>query len=638
MTLDIKIGCISLLLLWCFIDTKAQNNRIRTNIIPEPAQVEKQAGEFVFNEQTIIAADDISEPAVNFLRNYLVSSRKFSNNLIAASATSALLKSKHNSILLTAKGAEGLPDEGYRLEITPQGIVIIGKKAGLFYGVQSLIQLLPVDGANNLKVPCMIIADYPRFSYRGLMLDVSRHFFTVVQVKDLLDMMAHYKLNRFHWHLTDDQGWRIEIKSLPRLTQIGAFRVPRNGDFGDMDTPRPGEPATDGGFYTQEEIKDVIRYAAERNIQVLPEIDVPGHSMAAIAAYPYLSCTQDTSIKVNPGSSFAKWFPDGKYEMYVDNTLNSASEETYVFLDKVFTEVAALFPYEYIHVGGDECFKGFWEKDDKVQAFMKKMNIGNTHELQGYFIGRVNKIITAKNKKLIGWDEILEGGLNDQVAVMNRFGEKGAIAQLKKKLNIILAPSKNGLYFDYAQSRSDMEPINHGGFSPIWKAYEYKAEYEGLSDEDKKYIMGVSGCVWTENIPSISKLQYMIFPRMFALAETAWTAEKNKDYKAFSETALASHLQKLDKEGYNYRVPTPFVYTDTTLVGNRFSFDLKIPIPGAKIYYTVNNRLPGDADHEYNGPVTFDIPKGKKRVLKLIVISASGRRSVVTSITMDNSI
>lgn len=632
MRLDIKIAWMSILLLLCFIGTKAQDANARTSIIPEPVQVEKQSGEFVLNERTTIIADDIAEPAVKFLRNYLLSSRKFSNKLMVGSAASL----KNNSIQLTSKGAEGLPDEGYKLKISPNGIVIIGKKAGLFYGIQSLIQLFP-SGTGTLKIPCIAITDYPRFSYRGLMLDVSRHFFTVAQIKDLLDMMSHYKLNRFHWHLTDDQGWRIEIKSLPRLTQVGAFRVSRLGDFGAMEEPKPGEKATDGGFYTQDEVKDIIRYAAERNIQVLPEIDVPGHSMAAIAAYPHLSCTQDTSIKVNPGSSFAKWFPDGKYEMYIDNTLNPASEDTYIFLDKVFTEVAALFPYEYIHIGGDECFKGFWEKDAKIQAFMKKMNIGNTHELQSYFIARLNKIISAKNKKLIGWDEILEGGLNDQIAVMNRFGEKGAIAQTKKKLNIILAPSKNGLYFDYAQSRSEMEPINHGGFSPIWKAYEYNPEYEGMTDEDKKYIMGISGCIWTEHIPSISKLQYMIFPRMFALAETAWTPEKNKDYKAFSEVALPRHLKKLDKEGYNYRVPTPFVYIDTTLVGNRFSFDLKAPIPGAKIYYTVNSRFPGDADHEYKVPVTFDIPKGKKKVLKLVTISASGRRSVVTTITMDNS-
>ncbi|SMC40456.1 beta-N-acetylhexosaminidase [Pedobacter africanus] len=624
----LKVKALFLVFLFCVMGAKAQDAGLRSSIIPAPAKVEKLEGEFVFNDQTGITADDMqAEPIARFFKAY-VSDRSKPGSV----------QSKRNRIRFTSKGADGLPDEGYKLNITPEGIMITGKKAGLFYGMQSLIQLFPVQASDNVKLPCMNITDYPRFAYRGLMLDVSRHFFTVAQVKDLLDIMAHYKLNRFHWHLTDDQGWRIEIKSLPKLTQIGAFRVPRNGDFGAMEAPRPGEKATDGGFYTQEEIKDVVRYAAERNIQVMPEIDVPGHSMAAIAAYPHLSCTQDTSIKVNPGSSFAKWFPDGKYEMYTDNTLNPASEATYVFLDKVFTEVAALFPYEYIHIGGDECFKGFWEKDAGVQAFMKKMNIGSTHELQGYFITRLNKIILSKKKKLIGWDEILEGGLNEQVAIMNRFGEKGAVAQLKKGLNIVLAPGNNGLYFDYAQSRSDMEPINHGGFSPVWKAYGYNPEYGGLNDDDKKHIMGVSGCVWTEHIPSVSKLQYMVFPRMFALAETAWSQEYNKDYKVFAETALPKHLGKLDKSGYNYRVPTPFAYTDTTMTGKHFYFDLKVPMAGAKIYYTLNNRLPGDADHEYREPVSFDVPEGKKRVLKIIVISPSGRRSVVTSITLDNSI
>lgn len=610
-----------------FAAAKAQGTGSRRAIIPAPAVLEKHKGDFVFNDHTVITADDMqAEPIVRFFKTYL-----------SARSNSGRVQSKRNSIRFTSKGADGLPDEGYKLSITPAAIVVTGKKAGLFYGMQSLIQLFPAETTGKTKLPCMNITDYPRFAYRGLMLDVSRHFFTVGQVKDLLNMMAHYKLNRFHWHLTDDQGWRIEIKSLPRLTQLGAFRVPRTGDFGAMEPPKPGEKATDGGFYTQKEIREVIAYAAERNIQVMPEIDVPGHSMAAIAAYPELCCTRDTSIKVSPGSSFAKWFPDGKYEMYTDNTLNPANEGTYVFLDKVFTEVAALFPYEYIHIGGDECFKGFWEKDAGVQAFMKKMNIGSTHELQGYFISRLNKIIRSKNKKLIGWDEILQGGLNEDVAVMNRFGEQGAMAQLKKKLNIILAPGNNGLYFDYAQSRSDMEPINHGGFSPAWKAYGYNPEYEGLTAADKKYIMGVSGCIWTEHIPSVSKLQYMIFPRMFALAETAWSQENNKDYKDFAETVLPKHLGKLDKAGYNYRVPTPFTYTDTTLTGSHFSFDLKVPLPGAKIYYTLSNRQPGDADHEYQGPVSFDIPEGKKRVLKIIVISPRGRRSVVTSITLDNS-
>ncbi|MBB6235894.1 hexosaminidase [Pedobacter sp. AK013] len=633
----IKATCM-FILLFNFALTKAQETGHRSAIIPAPVTFEKHAGEFVFNEQTIITADATGQPLLVFFKAYLSGLSKFLGGHSVKRMLPQTVKNKPNSILFTSKGAEHLPDEGYKLSITPQAIVVTGKKAGLFYGMQSLIQLFPVETTGGLRLPCQSISDYPRFAYRGLMLDVSRHFFTVAQVKDLLDIMAHYKLNRFHWHLTDDQGWRIEIKSLPKLTQVGAFRVPRIGDFGAMDPPKPGEKATDGGFYTQNEIREIIRYAAERNIQVMPEIDVPGHSMAAIAAYPELSCTQDTSIKVNPGSSFAKWFPDGKYEMYIDNTLNPTNEATYVFLDKVFTEVASLFPYEYIHIGGDECFKGFWEKDAGIQAFMKKMNIGTTHELQGYFISRLNKIISSKNKKLIGWDEILEGGLNDQVAIMNRFGEKGAIAQLKKKLNIVLAPGNNGLYFDYAQSRSDMESINHGGFSPVWKAYEYNPEYETLTAEDKKHIMGVSGCVWTEHIPSVSKLQYMIFPRMFALAETAWSQESNKDYKGFAETTLPKHLEKLDKAGYNYRVPTPFAYTDTTLVGKKFYFDLKVPMAGAKIYYTLSNRLPGDADHEYRGPISLDVPEGKKRVLKIVVVSPSGRRSVVTNITLDNSI
>lgn len=620
----------------CIAFAEAQTKDVNPGIIPAPVKIMKLSGEFELNQLTKIVADNPEEHAVVFLKNYLQQSKNLTNKIVSAKAELLSSGNPLNNITITNRGAEAIPAEGYKLTITPSGIRLIGKDAGLFYGIQTLIQLIPVTEAVSMKIPCLSIEDHPRFAYRGMMLDVSRHFFTVEQVKSILNLMAHYKLNRFHWHLTDDQGWRIEIKSLPKLTQVGAYRVPRLGDFGAMEPPKPGEKATDGGFYTQEEIKDVVKYAAERSIQILPEIDVPGHSMAAIASYPYLSVTQDTSIKVSPGSSFAKWFKGGGYEMYIDNTLNPTSERTYEFLDKVFTEVAALFPYEYIHIGGDECFKGFWEKDTGVKTFMKKNNIKDTHELQSYFIARLNKIIQSKNKKLIGWDEILEGGLNENVAVMNRFGEKGAIQQAQRKLNIVMAPGNNGLYFDYAQSRSDMEPINHGGFSPLWQAYEYDPHYKELTEEDKKYILGVQGCVWTEHIPSMSKLQYMIFPRLFALAETGWAKPANKDYENFAENILSKHLEKLDKGGYNYRVPTPFTYTDTTMIGDKFTFDFKTPLPGAKIYYTVNNRLPGDADHEYNGPITFTIPSDKKKVLKLIVISPAGRRSVVTTITMHN--
>jgi len=605
------------------------------HIIPAPLSVQEGKGQFTINAATTIIADEDSKSTVAFFTTWLKQNRIPALNPVF---TRQAVTNRANVILITTLGAEHLPAEGYTLSVTPRCIKLTGKGAGLFYGIQTLIQLFPEMDRGTIVLPGVTIEDHPRYGYRGLMLDVSRHFFTVQQVKNLLDLMASYKLNRFHWHLTDDQGWRLEIKSYPKLTSIGAWRVKRVGDFGgNMPPPQTGEPATDGGFYTQENVKDILRYAAERHIQVMPEIDVPGHSMAIVAAYPELSVTKNVATRVNPGSSFAKWFPDGHYEMYEDNTLNPTDEKVYSFLDKVFTEVAALFPYEYIHVGGDECFKGYWEKDSSVLAFMQQNKITTTHELQGYFMKRLNTIVRAKHKKMIGWDEMLEGGLNESVAVMNRFGEKRAKEQLQKKLPIIMAPGGHGLYFDYAQSASEMEPINHGGNSPWWKAYNFNPDYPGtLSDTDRPYIMGVEACIWTEHIPSVAKLQYMLLPRMLALAETGWATQENKVETRFTKEVLPFHLQRFDKAGINYRVPTIYKEIDSTIKGDSFRLEIQPPFPGARIFYTVNNRQPGEADHEYTGPVTIPVLPQKKIILKTIVITPAGRRSVVTKTVLEN--
>lgn len=602
-------------------------------IIPAPASVQHTKGNFIFSQNTVIQTDVQDVKVLKFLTDYLLSNWSFRNKIVTGKKTVGAAQ----ILIITDKDAEKLTDESYRLAISPNQIKLTGKGAGLFYGIQTLIQLFPNQRRGTAILPCVTITDQPRYAYRGMMLDVSRHFFTVAQVKDVLNLMAAYKLNRFHWHLTDDQGWRIEIKSYPKLTAVGAWRVPRISDFGAIDPPQPGEAATDGGFYTQADIKEIVQYAAERHIQILPEIDIPGHCMAVVAAYPELSVTKNPDTKVNPGSSFAKWFPGGGFEMYTDNTLNPADEKVYQFLDRVFGEIAQLFPYGYIHIGGDECFKGFWEKDAGVKAFMQKMNIKNGHDLQTYFTARVNQIILSKHKKMIGWDEIMNDSLNTSTTIMNRFGEKGAITQIKKGLNIILAPGNNGLYFDYAQSHSDMEPTSHGGYAPAWYGYNFDPAYASISQADQQHILGVESCVWTEHISSVAKLQYMILPRMLALAETGWASQSNKSYQRFAEKALPQHLERFDRLGYTYRVPTVFNYTDTTLTGDKFQFDLKPPVPGAKIYCTLDNRIPGDADREFSGKLTITVPANKKYILKTIVVTPAGRRSVVTRTVMDNT-
>ncbi|MCD8538991.1 MAG: beta-N-acetylhexosaminidase, partial [Leadbetterella sp.] len=337
-------------------------------------------------------------------------------------------KGKNPAVVFQLVPDEKLGKEGYVLDVKESGISLTANTpAGIFNGIQSLRQLLPASLENRqtaftgtISVPQCRITDYPRYQWRGLMLDVSRHFFTAEEVKDFIDRMSQYKFNVFHWHLTDDEGWRIEIKSLPRLTEVGAWRVERHGRFGDTRPyPEEGEKATYGGFYTQEQIRDIIKFAADRNITIVPEIDLPGHSMAILAAYPELSTRKEPKF-VNPGSKFAEWYGSHEFKMLIENTLNPADENVYAFVDKVMTEVAGLFPGEYIHMGGDECYHGYWAEDAGVQAFMKKNNLKDTKELQAYFVRRVNDIISSKGKKMIGWDEILDGGgLPKSTAVMS---------------------------------------------------------------------------------------------------------------------------------------------------------------------------------------------------------------------------
>jgi len=318
-----QIPCIALMFLYSlFCQAQSQVPAI----VPTPASVKMSKGSFIFSAQTVIRADAAERKTADFFTKYLLNTWKFKTIVVSSNAKSV---TRQPAVYITTKGSEQLPADGYTLSITPAAITLVGKDAGLFYGIQTLIQLFPVNTQGAAVLPCLNITDQPRFAYRGLMLDVSRHFFTVAQIKDLLDLMAYYKLNRFHWHLTDDQGWRLEIKSYPKLTKIGAWRVPRIEFSGNTLPPQPGEKATDGGFYTQQQVKDIIRYAAERHIEIVPEIDVPGHSMAAIASYPELCVTQNPGIKVNPGSSFAKWFSQGGFEMYVDNTLNPTDEHVF---------------------------------------------------------------------------------------------------------------------------------------------------------------------------------------------------------------------------------------------------------------------------------------------------------------------
>ena len=597
---------------------QAQSTDPNMGIIPAPVSVQKQAGNFLLSQETIIQADTITNKAVRFLADYLQNKYSYNNKLQANTGAAG-----SNTIILTSTGTENLPAEGYRLTIAPNQVTIAGKGAGLFYGIQTLIQLLPLERSATAKLPCARIEDYPRFGYRGMHLDVSRHFFSVEFVKRYLDLMAAYKLNTFHWHLTDDQGWRIEIKKYPRLTQVGSQRAESLiGNYHDR-MPQQFDNTPYGGYYTQDQIREVIQYAASKYITIIPEIEMPGHAMAALAAYPELSCDANLEYKVS-----------GTWGVF--NNIFCPTEKTFTFLQDVLSEVIDLFPSKYIHIGGDEAPKAVWKSSPEAQAIIKRLKLKYEHGLQSYFIQRMEKYVNSKGRSIIGWDEILEGGLAPNATVMSWRGEAGGIAAAKQNHNVIMTPSSSGLYFDHAQARSDLEPLSIGGFTPLLKTYQYNPTPAALTPAQNKYILGVQANMWTEYIATEKKAEYMLLPRLLALAEVAWTPLANKNFTDFSETRIPRHLAWFDKNNFNYRVPVAIGAKDTSYNAAQLTVNLKAPVEGATIYYTIDGYTPSETDLVYTKPFTLNIPAENYRELKTIVISPTGKRSLVTSTTVYN--
>ncbi|WDF57085.1 family 20 glycosylhydrolase [Mucilaginibacter sp. KACC 22063] len=588
------------------------------SIIPAPVKLTKSAGSFVLSQQTRILADTLNNKAVVFFTDLLKNKWNLQNQLSLNTGTTGA-----NIIVLTSTGTEGLPAEGYRLTITPQQVIVAGKGAGLFYGIQTLMQLLPLEKAGSVNLPCLTIEDYPRFGYRGMHLDVSRHFFSVEMVKKYIDLMAAYKLNTFHWHLTDDQGWRIEIKKYPKLTQVGSQRAQTViGNFHDR-VPQQYDNTPHGGFYTQDEVRDVVRYAAERYITIVPEIEMPGHATAALAAYPEYSCDPDKQYQVAQTWGVFK-------DIYCP------TDKTFAFLEDVLTEVMELFPSKFIHIGGDEVPKDAWQKSAFCQSLIKRLHLKNEHGLQSYFIQRIEKFVNSKGRNIIGWDEILEGGLAPNATVMSWRGEAGGIEAAKQHHNVIMTPGSGGLYFDHAQGKSDKEPVGIGNYAPLSKTYSYNPTPAALSADEQKYIIGVQANMWTEYIATDSKLEYMLLPRMLALAEVAWSPLANKNFTDFSATRLPKHLAAIDKSGTNYRVPTAIGAPDSIMVGTALNVNMKSPVAGAKVYYTIDDYTPRETDLLYEHPFTLNVPVGNYRQLQTIVITPAGHRSVTTKGTIYN--
>jgi len=504
------------------------------NIIPKPTQMLVAKGEWTLGAKTKIGA-----PADT---KWTKVAEILSAQISKASGYSLKTVKGNGDITFKVSSDATLGEEGYRLLVTPKGVTIQAQTAkGAFYGVQSLLQLLPVEVfspavVSNVKwtVPYVTIKDVPRYQYRGLMLDVCRHFMPLEFVKKYIDLIALHKQNQFHWHLTDDQGWRIEIKKYPELTAIGSKRKETmKGAY--KDQKYDGTPY--GGFYTQEEIKEVLRYAEERFINVIPEIEMPGHALAALTAYPKLGNNPDKIYQVG-----TKWG--------VFDDVFMPREETLTFLEDVLTEVIDLFPSKYIHIGGDECPKIQWKESRFAQDLIKKENLKDEHGLQSYVIKRIDKFITAKGRRMIGWDEILEGGLSPNATVMSWRGTEGGITAAKELHDVVMTPG-DFVYLDHYQADEKSQPIAFPSFTNLAETYSYDPTPKELSAEEAKHILGVQGNVWTEYMKTPAYVEYMVFPRAIAIAETGWTPADKKDFADFSKR-LEIHKKRLDYLGVNY--------------------------------------------------------------------------------------
>jgi hexosaminidase len=523
------------------------------HIIPQPVSITqpKIAASFNITPATVLVLQASGlENTANFFNDYLDRFYHFKLKIEKNNSSKNVIRLNYERMNKPIAGA-------YYLSVGNNGVYVAGdNEAGAFYGIQTLIQLLPVSveqtqsSASKLSIPHVSVTDYPRFGYRGLMLDVGRHFFPVDFIKTYIDFIAMHKMNNFHWHLTDDQGWRIEIKKYPRLTEIGAWR---NGTIIGHYPGTGSDNTRHGGFYTQEQVKEVIAYAKKRYVTVIPEIEMPGHASAAIAAYPWLSCFANEPTKNSPNAADLTKTAGGKQVQETwgvfEDVFCAGNDSTFTFLQDVLSEVAALFPSTYIHVGGDECPKSNWKRCPKCQARMKQLGLKTEHELQSYFIQRMEKFVNSKKKKMIGWDEILEGGLAPNATVMSWRGEKGGIEAAKLDHDVLMTPTTY-VYFDYAQSKHE-DSLVIGGFLPLEKVYGYEPIPAVLTPQQGKHILGAQSNIWTEYMDNAGKVAYMIFPRVAALCEVLWSPKEKRDYKDFQKR-LQDQFARYDFMGIHY--------------------------------------------------------------------------------------
>ena len=568
-------------------------DRTVVSVIPQPQHISmpEKPGSFVLDRDCAIFLDEPTEE-MNRIAGFL--------NERLEKAAGFTLPVKAVDMTAKARGIyfmnAGNPSEAYNLHIMPDmAVVDYGDGAGAFYALQTMFQLLPnqifassVQRGVRWDMTCCDIEDSPRFEYRGMHLDVCLHFFDIDFLKRYIDLMALHKVNRFHWHLTEDQGWRLEIKKYPLLTQKGQWR--KETVIGSLKSGiYDGKPH--GGYYSQEQVRELVKYAAERYVTIIPEIELPGHALAAIACYPELSCGLDSTYEVA-----TKW---GVFKQ-----VYCPKEETFKFLEDVFDEVFELFPSKLVHIGGDECPKDSWKKCPHCQELIKKLGLKDEFELQSWFVTRMEKYINSKGHEIIGWDEILQGGLAPNAKVMSWLGEEGGIKAAQQHHEVVMSPHYR-YYLDYWQGDPDSEPLAMSGPTTLRTMYDYNPVPEVLTDEESRYIIGVEGCVWTEYMPTPERVEYMAWPRMCAIAESGWT-KAQKDWDGFA-ARLENHLGRFDELGVGYcdAFFNPFIefHKDT-------QYDkvvtISVDAPGAEIHYTLDGSRPTADSPVYTGPFVIN--------------------------------
>lgn len=559
-------------------------------VVPRPASVAQGSGWFQARATTPVepaaGAPGLAKPAA-LARELL--------------ATLAPAGDASGAIRLELARAGTLPAEGYELTATPGGVTIRGgDAAGLFYGLQTLRQLLPVDGSG--RIPTVTIRDAPRFRYRGMHLDVARHVFPVAFIKRYIDLLSQYKLNTFHWHLTDDQGWRLEIRAYPHLTAVGAWR--RETVAGNQLRPYVGDGRPYGGFYTQDEVREIVAYATARHVTVIPEIELPGHARAALAAYGDLACT---------GGPFEVGTTWGVYE-----DIYCPSEHTFAFLEAVLDEVLELFPSPYIHIGGDEVPKVRWKESALAQEVIRREGLRDEHELQSWFVRRVETFLRSRGRRVIGWDEILEGGLAPDATVMSWRGTSGGIEAARQGHDVIMSPGSH-LYFDHYQGPRETEPLAIGGYTTLARVYQFEPVPPELTAEQAGHVLGAQGNVWTEYIATPGHVEYMALPRMLALAEVVWTPGGRRSWPDFLRRVPAQ-LARLDAMHVNYRIPEPLgLEGDRLVLDDSVVLSLRSPLPGGRVLWSADGTGPGRAGI-VEGPVRLPVDSMGVRVTARLVL------------------